>query len=70
MSWALARRLCARLKQLLFGDASREITLPPLRPQRPMGMCAAQRVDFVAACEGKITWRQYYAKWGNNALTL
>ena len=35
-----------------------------------MGMCAAQRVDFVAACEGKITWRQYYAKWGNNALTL
>jgi hypothetical protein len=28
------------------------------------GMCAAQRADFEAACDGKITWRQYFATWG------
>jgi hypothetical protein len=39
-------------------------------PQRPSGMCEAQRADFTAACDGKITWRQYYAKWGSDRLTL
>lgn len=33
-------------------------------------MCEEQRADFVAACDGKITWRQYFAKWGNRGLTL
>jgi len=33
-------------------------------------MCEAQRIDFEAACEGKITWRQYFAKWGENSLSL
>jgi hypothetical protein len=29
------------------------------------GMCEAQRIDFVAACEGRITWRQYFDRWGD-----
>jgi hypothetical protein len=29
------------------------------------GMCEAQRIDFKAACEGRITWRQYFEKWGD-----
>ncbi len=33
-------------------------------------MSNEQRVDFVAACEGKITWRRYFAKWGNRELAL
>jgi hypothetical protein len=28
-------------------------------------MGAEQQADFLAACEGKITWRQYFAKWEN-----
>ncbi len=27
-------------------------------------MCEEQRADLRAAQEGKITWRQYCAKWG------
>jgi hypothetical protein len=27
-------------------------------------LCEAQRVDLIAAQEGKITWRQYFAMWG------
>ncbi|MDE1902116.1 MAG: relaxase/mobilization nuclease domain-containing protein [Alphaproteobacteria bacterium] len=47
-------------------------------PERPMqtvfpsssgsglaGMSEAQRIDFIAACDGKITWRQYFEKWGD-----
>jgi hypothetical protein len=37
-------------------------------PHRPAGMCAAQKIDFKAAREGKITWQQYFAMWG--ALSL
>lgn len=33
-------------------------------------MCEAQRADFAAACEGKITWQQYFAKWGPACLKL
>ena len=28
------------------------------------GMSEAQRVDFIAACDGKITWKEYFQKWG------
>ena len=28
-------------------------------------MCEAQRIDFKAAREGRITWRQYFEKWGD-----
>jgi hypothetical protein len=34
-------------------------------PGRPSsGMCEAQRIDLAAAQAGKITWRQYFARWG------
>lgn len=48
-----------------------EKIVQPFRPLRhSSGMCEEQRADFVAACDGKITWRQYFAKWGNRGLTL
>ncbi len=30
------------------------------------GMSEEQRLDFIAACEGKISWGQYFKKWGGN----
>ena len=27
-------------------------------------MCAEQQIDHQAACDGKITWQSYFAKWG------
>jgi hypothetical protein len=27
-------------------------------------MCAEQRIDHLAACDGKITWSVYFRKWG------
>jgi len=27
-------------------------------------MAAEQRLDYLAACDGKITWGWYFAKWG------
>lgn len=51
-------------------------TLPKLaRPYRPYqvafvmksgGMPEEQRVDYLAACDGKITWKQYFLKWGRS----
>jgi hypothetical protein len=41
-----------------------------LQPRRPTGMCEAQRIDFNAACERRITWRQYFEKWGRQGLSL
>ena len=40
-------------------------------PKRPWGvpiasngsMCAEQQIDYQAACDGKITWGAYFAKW-------
>jgi len=51
-------------------EAREEIVQPLLAPRRPSHMCEEQRADFIAACEGKITWRQYFAKWGNHGLAL
>jgi hypothetical protein len=41
------------------------------KPRRPRAqgkslanMTAEQRLDFLAACDGKITWARYHAKWG------
>jgi len=48
----------------------------PYHPAIPMmkgstsGMSAEQRADYKAACDGKITWRQYFKKWGNGGLSL
>ncbi len=30
-----------------------------------VGMSEAQRIDLKAAIEGRITWRQYFATWGD-----
>lgn len=50
---------------------AREKIVQPFRPLRhSSGMCAEQLADFIAACDGKITWRQYFAKWGDRGLTL
>ena len=29
------------------------------------GMCEAQRIDFIAACEARISWPQYFDRWGD-----
>lgn len=51
-------------------DARDEIAKRRPTPGRPSGMCEAQRADFIAACNSKITWRQYFAKWANGCLEL
>lgn len=35
-----------------------------VRAARAFGMCEEQRIDFDAACAGRITWARYFAKWG------
>jgi hypothetical protein len=44
------------MRPVQFGAPSRSASQP--------GMSEAQRIDFIAACEGKITWGQYFEKWG------
>jgi hypothetical protein len=34
------------------------------QPRASTGICEAQRIDFEAACENKISRGQYFAKWG------
>jgi hypothetical protein len=29
-----------------------------------VNMTTEQRLDYLAACDGKITWARYHAKWG------
>jgi hypothetical protein len=53
----------------IFDEAKTALSPMPF-PKRPLGMGAEQLADFAAACEGKITWRQYFAKWGPSALHL
>ena len=36
----------------------------PLRPMAHGGMSLAQLADLNAAIEGKITWAEYFHKWG------
>jgi hypothetical protein len=41
----------------------------PKRPWRLLtagngSMCAEQRLDYEAACDGKMSWSVYFAKWG------
>jgi hypothetical protein len=36
----------------------------PLRPMAHGGMSLAQLADLNAAIEGKITWAEYFRKWG------
>ena len=62
--------MVAVLVAALIRAAAHQVTERP-QPQPPAafaahasGMCEAQRIDLQAALEGKITWRQYFAKWG------
>jgi hypothetical protein len=54
--------LFRQLRKIITG---RDQTTPQLGSQTKSAMSEAQRIDFKAACDGKITWRQYYAKWGS-----
>jgi Relaxase/Mobilisation nuclease domain len=38
----------------------------PFRPVETGGMCEAQRIDLAAAQAGKISWQEYYRKWGRS----
>jgi hypothetical protein len=52
-------------------DISAQSHQPEPMPHRPIsrgGMGAEQLTDYIAACDGKITWRQYFMKWGNLSL--
>jgi hypothetical protein len=42
----------------------------PHRPIAHGGMSRAQLVDLIAAMEGKITWAEYFRKWGGSAPSL
>lgn len=42
-------------------------TFIPMRPVAHGGMCEAQRIDYEAACAGRITWAEYYKKWGGGS---
>jgi len=63
LSYAAAQRLFA-------ARAEKEIVKVPTRPRgfsiiRDLGgMCLAQRLDYKAACDGRISWRAYFEKWG------
>jgi hypothetical protein len=66
----------APIRPVSPGNVQKEKTSQPLAPIRPAlhgnrsGMCAAQLADYIAACEGRITWAQYFKKWGGNTLTM
>ncbi|MDE1901858.1 MAG: relaxase/mobilization nuclease domain-containing protein [Alphaproteobacteria bacterium] len=56
-------------KPVLFSPKSDARQEQNPRPQRPRGgffagMCEAQIIDFLAACDGQITWGQYFMIWG------
>ena len=62
----------SRVVQTAMRAAARAAVQPQPRmaaiPRRPAGMCAAQKIDFKAAREGKISWQQYFAVWGGLSL--
>ena len=60
----------ARVAFAAMREVAKEIVQRLFTPTRPTGMCEAQRADYLAACDGKITWRLYFSKWGGNSLTL
>ncbi len=60
----------ALVKHQLFGKRYRSEKEPkqqsfmPSRPSAPSGMSLAQWYDLLAAMEGKISWEEYFQKWG------
>jgi hypothetical protein len=66
---ALAKR-CTHQILRKTREASSALTCSFWVPHRPVFTCEEQRIDFMAARDGKITWRQYFAKWGDRSLCL
>jgi hypothetical protein len=53
--------------------AMQQKTQPPLPHWqvgngRPAGMSDQQWSDYIAACEGRLSWRAYFERWGNVSL--
>ena len=61
------------LKHFLFGKKYRPEKEPkqqafmPSRPSAPSGMSLAQWYDLLAAMEGKMSWEEYFQKWGGGS---
>jgi hypothetical protein len=56
-----------------FKEAKDDTFVQQAMPQRPIahgGMSQAQLVDLIAAQEGKITWAEYFRKWGGRGPSL
>lgn len=59
--------------RLLFRKTLPEKLPTPIRPsigENLTSMSEAQRIDFLAACHGRITWWQYFQKWGRAGMGL
>jgi len=77
---ALSSRIIGSSIRPMFGFRSLRGSPEPTEPYRPYhpampmmkgnisGMSTEQRADYIAACDGKITWRQYFMKWGRLSL--
>jgi hypothetical protein len=64
------------LRPLRIARTVRHVEPEPRRPHlvafavTSSGMSEEQRIDYIAACDGKITWRQYFTKWGHWSLQV
>ena len=63
--WHLKKMTAEREAEMQF------VSLPPENPtgKVPIKMSKEKRAAFHDACYGKITWEQYYEKWGHEELT-
>ncbi len=66
----LAARIFSRLASTVSRQAEQQRQALPPRPLAHGGMCAEQRTDLKAAQDGKISWREYFAKWARGGLSL
>jgi hypothetical protein len=60
-------------RRLRFKRSPPEKLPMPIRPhasENLSGLSEAQRIDFLAACHGRITWWQYFQKWGRTGMGL
>jgi hypothetical protein len=64
------RPIARTARKLLTRRAAERVTKKKQRRPRRFkiaangSMCTEQRIDYLAACDGKITWGRYFAKWG------
>jgi hypothetical protein len=57
-----------RLSDIARADRPEQPVRPLFMPSRSGGMNEEQRIDLELAMEGRITWQQYFAKWGTPSL--